>query len=745
MKCNRTRKKGVAHSWLISYISVLAIPLIITGVLFLGVERLVNRKITSMNESILYQIRGNLDNLFDSVAKTCLQIEFSGELGSVAATHGELNKDYYYQLYRLKEYIRQYTTFSDYVEEVIVCLDHSGYGVTSKSTYNPSLQQEMIDRYKITGEDWEYLSQVSKRGFYILSHGDEPDRRVIYMAPLADGRILILPKEKYFNQKINDSNSGLTKVVYLSAGEKTMPLGEIPPWLVEKTSEVLPEKIIHKSHNMLYSSLDSNVADIRYIIVEQYGEIYRELQLIRGLVLASIACSMLVGIWFAVYFTRKNYTPVKELIAAVVNNTNVKKECDTNEYIFLSNAMANVINNKQEAERQLALIRLLRGQPLMEALSGKLFTADIFAVVVFALEDTSGFFGDEELVPDSHRLLTFTVSNCNKDFFEDAEQLFDVVELERYLVSIICYDRRQENGLKERIWEKIEEVHHFFNESLKIKLSIAIGDICYGPEGIGASYEKAKGALEYRMVMGNNVVIDAHEMNHFALFYDYSIESEKDIINSLKSGSFEQSEKLVFQVIDGNLASGMISAQLAKCMMFDLVGTVMKALSMTKLDNTFLGQLNPIERLSQCETFEQMKRELSDILNRVCLYINQDKEDPNKELFQNITNYIEKHYMDCELNVSMLSSELFVSKTFLVKLFKDYTGLTPLDYINRLRCERAIAMLGGLDATIEEISGRVGYSSAHSFIRVFKKLYGRTPGAYRLMLINEGLKKNNRE
>lgn len=746
MKKNRRYHKGVAYSWLISYISILLIPLLITGVLFIGIERIVNNKISSMNRSILSQIRGTLDNIFDSVYKSSLQIELSAELNAVLYLDEEMDGNSAYSQYRLSEYIRQYTIYNDYIDDVIVYLNQSGYSITSKSSYEPALFQEMLHQYGFSEEDWQFLCGKEKRGFYILEQESGNSGRAIYVAPLPAattaqkaGELVIIPKEKYFNQKVNIDSFSAEKAIYLICMDKVMALGDVPSWMntdfaaIWKDREHWEEKTGGKK--IIYSALNSKFTDFEYIIVDQYQAVYSELQIIRMIVMISIAASMIVGIGFAIYMTKKNYVPMRELVSSVMRSVDMKKDHDDNEYILLSNAILSVINNRQEAEMQLSLIKLLRGYHVSERITDQWYQTDQVVAVVFAIEDTKEFFKGEDLLSDRNRLLAFVVSNCVKDFFGNSTKLFELVELDRYLVQIIGYEGREEQRID--ILKSLEELHEFFNKKLKIKLSISLSECCCRLEEINTIYEKAREALEYRLVMGNNVVIDSHDLGDFALSYDYSIENEKDIINSLKNGNYEQSKELMFQVIDNNLSAGMMSSQLARCMLFDLVGTVVKALSLTKLDSNFLGQLNPIDRLFQCETFEQMKEELADILYQVCSYTNQDKENPNRKLFERIEEFVEHHYMDPELNVTSLAADLYVSKTFLVKLFKEYTGLTPLDYINRLRCERAVAMLGKSEYTIEVISSKVGYSSAHSFIRVFKKLYGKTPGAYRIMLLGE--------
>ena len=63
--------------------------------------------------------------------------------------------------------------------------------------------------------------------------------------------------------------------------------------------------------------------------------------------------------------------------------------------------------------------------------------------------------------------------------------------------------------------------------------------------------------------------------------------------------------------------------------------------------------------------------------------------------------------------------------------FTEATGLAPIDYIQRLRIEDAKRRLERTDAPVDEISWQVGYEDAAFFRRLFKRVTGLTPGAYR--------------
>lgn len=58
-------------------------------------------------------------------------------------------------------------------------------------------------------------------------------------------------------------------------------------------------------------------------------------------------------------------------------------------------------------------------------------------------------------------------------------------------------------------------------------------------------------------------------------------------------------------------------------------------------------------------------------------------------------------------------------------------GINFNDYLNNLRIEHAKELLISLDLRVQEIALQVGYLNVNSFIRMFKRASGLTPGEYR--------------
>jgi len=80
---------------------------------------------------------------------------------------------------------------------------------------------------------------------------------------------------------------------------------------------------------------------------------------------------------------------------------------------------------------------------------------------------------------------------------------------------------------------------------------------------------------------------------------------------------------------------------------------------------------------------------------------------------------------------SKLASLVNLSPSRLRHLFKQETGLTPVQYLKLARLHKAEVLLRTSFLTIKEICNQVGMTSSGNFVREFRKLYGISPTAYR--------------
>lgn len=83
------------------------------------------------------------------------------------------------------------------------------------------------------------------------------------------------------------------------------------------------------------------------------------------------------------------------------------------------------------------------------------------------------------------------------------------------------------------------------------------------------------------------------------------------------------------------------------------------------------------------------------------------------------------------LDVNAMAASLNLSPSRLRHLFKKETGLTPAQYLKRLRIEIARELLEGSFLRLKEVMPKVGVNDESHFVRDFKKAHGLPPITYR--------------
>lgn len=95
-----------------------------------------------------------------------------------------------------------------------------------------------------------------------------------------------------------------------------------------------------------------------------------------------------------------------------------------------------------------------------------------------------------------------------------------------------------------------------------------------------------------------------------------------------------------------------------------------------------------------------------------------------------IKSYIDEHYKEA-LSLEGLAAQFFVNKNYLARLFKESYGVTVGGYIQLVRIGKAKELLRFTYMTVEAAGADCGYNDSNYFSRVFKKVEGLSPSAFR--------------
>ena len=105
----------------------------------------------------------------------------------------------------------------------------------------------------------------------------------------------------------------------------------------------------------------------------------------------------------------------------------------------------------------------------------------------------------------------------------------------------------------------------------------------------------------------------------------------------------------------------------------------------------------------------------------------------NFSLLRQAVKYIEEHYAE-NFKISFMAEKFNMSESYFRKLFRDFTGLSPVEYRNGLRVEHAKELLSRNAVSVSEVALAVGIEDQFYFSRIFKESEGVSPLRYKKRL-----------
>ena len=119
---------------------------------------------------------------------------------------------------------------------------------------------------------------------------------------------------------------------------------------------------------------------------------------------------------------------------------------------------------------------------------------------------------------------------------------------------------------------------------------------------------------------------------------------------------------------------------------------------------------------------------VGEILSGLSLY---DIESTDTGTIQKILMYCSEHFRERDICLEKVAENLFISKSYISKIFSKKLKCNFREYINSLRINEAKTELSETDLKIIDIMENCGFKNQSSFNRIFMEECGVTPREYR--------------
>ncbi len=148
----------------------------------------------------------------------------------------------------------------------------------------------------------------------------------------------------------------------------------------------------------------------------------------------------------------------------------------------------------------------------------------------------------------------------------------------------------------------------------------------------------------------------------------------------------------------------------------------------------FPGKLKKIHHLRHDEAWNLQSSALLYSLLLECKELIPEKSTSAYKLksqLRDSLSYIQSNYMNI-IELSVLANLSGVSREHFCRIFRQYTGMRPVEYITKIRLQKARELLDvNREMPIGEIARRTGFQSNSYFSSVFRKNFGISAEEYR--------------
>lgn len=207
--------------------------------------------------------------------------------------------------------------------------------------------------------------------------------------------------------------------------------------------------------------------------------------------------------------------------------------------------------------------------------------------------------------------------------------------------------------------------------------------------------------------------------------YTLSFTEENALLYAVKKSSVEEVRKTL-EIVTAQMKKERITQKNLE----QVMQRILKAMCPSKEDNSqrteFIAEA--LELISDSVSLEQYFEDYFNLWEKTFFG---EGVEAGKELMREVEIFITSH-IEQPINTKMLSQKFGLVSPYLSKLFKDYKGETPTQYIQNIRISNAKELLVRYpDMLAKDVAEMVGYSNPLYFSKIFKKKTGAYPSEYR--------------
>lgn len=286
----------------------------------------------------------------------------------------------------------------------------------------------------------------------------------------------------------------------------------------------------------------------------------------------------------------------------------------------------------------------------------------------------------------------------------------------------------------DNIMNMAKHIKDYIKENSKYTITIGISGVHTDYKNLWKAYEESFQAINYSYRIGNNVIIEYKNISVLKIdnYNNYdSIHYEYQLFKNL--GSSIEIILEFYDILFNSFVNKKFDRDMIKSIMNKLIYEILQyyfELGLNQRYISFLATETTIQifRASSITTIREIGKKFLDKVTEKAIELTRNNIDLSLEASMIFIN--KYYYKDITLrDVSIISN---MSSSYYSRKFKERYGVCFINYLLKIRLEKAKELISESCLSIREVTERVGFNDTSYFSRCFKKRYGIPPSHYKL-------------
>ncbi|QHQ59386.1 helix-turn-helix domain-containing protein [Anaerocolumna sedimenticola] len=455
-----------------------------------------------------------------------------------------------------------------------------------------------------------------------------------------------------------------------------------------------------------------------------------------------IFAAVTVGIVLSYYMSKKSATPINDIMKEVSQSTERFKGHQAvflslketfNHLVNTNTNMVRVIESQKPFLRNAFFNRLLYGNFTTEEDASMIaeniglpHIDRVFGILIFRFNTEI-----DKIVEDDLKLINsciLSLIEVMKEILPDS--LYTNLDGDQ-VVLLMSIDKKHRESFREEAEQKIIRIKEAMPSNVSDQFFVYGGSEVESLTELKDSYNNAVYMFQNEKGQIDNIVI--WYINNFVNIPSYPPQDfSLKLMHYVMAGDNEGLHDALEEIIKKYFIENNLPVYLQHMLLNELQTVLFRIIRRIGADESeYRNYYNKLEENSNATLLSQITITLN-LYQAVCKgVVDKKKLKDTSAITASIASYIDINYGDKNLSLTSVADIFSISEPYLSSIFKQSLGINFSTYMEGIRIDKAKELLEKTNLSIGEISDHVGYGSANSFCRAFKRVTGISASEYR--------------